>query len=107
MQANGEINDVEMSWSTCETRVLSGSAASFTRFVTSPANASLVGEASWRASTDAGAVERKEEEKVETLRLRLEEQYHSLVQSIMLAGDTLRRATSIASLLVTFGIAIM
>lgn len=96
-----------MGGSASETRVLSRATAGLARLVTGPTHAALVGEAPRWAAADAGAVKADGEEIVSATKLKCHRALSLLVQSIMLAGDTLCRSTSVASLLITFWVAVV
>lgn len=84
LQTDGQIGNVQMGRGARQTAVLAGAGTRFTRLMTGPADTSLVREASWWTPTYAG-----------------------IVQSVMFTGNTLRRALSIASLLITLGVTVV
>jgi len=55
LKADCQISDPKVSGGARETRVLTCPRANFTGFMTWPANAALIREAPWRATTDASA----------------------------------------------------
>lgn len=75
LQANGQIDDVQMGRSASQTTVLSGAGTCLARLMARPANTTLIREASW--GTPA---------------------YTSIVQSVVLAGNALGWSLTIATL---------
>lgn len=102
LQADGEIDDVQVGRSTCEAAVGSGTGARFAGVVTGPADSNLVGKGTRWAATYTSTVNRK------PLAPELHKcacWYHLLVQAVVTAGNALCGSTAIAAGGVALGIA--